>query len=85
MLLAFSIWGQIGVITIASVSGERIGPPAEREYAVEPVGVAIIIPSARYLQRVFSSLYAVKSILLRKAYNGCRNEYHQIKVSLKPH
>src|SRR5438067_11761658 len=38
--------GQIGVITNTPQSGSRIGPPAESEYAVEPVGVAIIKPSA---------------------------------------
>src|SRR6266404_4003724 len=38
--------GQIGVITNAPDSGARIGRPAESEYAVEPVGVATIKPSA---------------------------------------
>src|SRR5439155_9465262 len=38
--------GQIGVITRTPDSGSRIGPPAESEYAVEPVGVATIKPSA---------------------------------------
>ena len=35
--------------TIASISGEIIGPPADIEYAVEPVGVEIMIPSQRAL------------------------------------
>ena len=35
-----------GATTIASVSGHTTGPPAEKEYAVEPVGVDRIIPSA---------------------------------------
>src|SRR5437588_11454566 len=38
--------GQIGLITNNPDSGSRIGPPAESEYAVEPVGVATIKPSA---------------------------------------
>src|SRR5437764_15167945 len=38
--------GQIGVITKTPDSGSRIGPPADSEYAVEPVGVATIKPSA---------------------------------------
>ena len=38
--------GQIGVITKTPDSGAMIGPPAESEYAVEPVGVATIKPSA---------------------------------------
>src|SRR5260370_18050310 len=38
--------GQIGVITKTPDSGSRIGPPAESEYAVDPVGVATIRPSA---------------------------------------
>ena len=41
----------IGVITSASKTGSTIGPPAEAEYAVEPVGVQIITPSDFNLQR----------------------------------
>src|SRR5438270_2671414 len=41
-----STCGQIGVITKTPDSGSMIGPPADREYAVEPVGVATINPSA---------------------------------------
>ena len=37
--------GHIGVRTNALSDGCTIGPPAEREYAVEPVGVDIITPS----------------------------------------
>src|SRR4051794_29858411 len=40
--------GQIGVTQNASTSGETIGPPAETLYAVEPEGVATIIPSPKY-------------------------------------
>ncbi len=39
-------WGQIGVARSASTVGRTIGPPAESEYAVEPVGVATMSPSA---------------------------------------
>ena len=38
--------GQIGVMTTASIVGDKIGPPADKLYAVEPVGVAISTPSA---------------------------------------
>lgn len=38
--------GAIGVRRKASVSGCDIGPPAEREYAVDPVGVDSSSPSA---------------------------------------
>ena len=38
--------GQIGVMTKTPDSGARIGPPADNEYAVDPVGVATIRPSA---------------------------------------
>ena len=41
-----SACGQIGVSTSASVPVSRIGPPAESEYAVDPVGVDTISPSA---------------------------------------
>ena len=37
--------GQIGVKTRALNDGWTIGPPADREYAVEPVGVETISPS----------------------------------------
>lgn len=36
---------QIGVKRIPSIFGSTTGPPAEREYAVEPVGVEMITPS----------------------------------------
>ena len=42
-----SVCGAIGVSTIASTFGCTIGPPAARLYAVDPVGVAMISPSAR--------------------------------------
>lgn len=38
--------GAMGVRRNASVSGCDIGPPAEREYAVDPVGVDSNRPSA---------------------------------------
>lgn len=37
--------GAIGVIKILLTPFCMIGPPAEREYAVEPVGVEMRIPS----------------------------------------
>ena len=43
--LEVSEWGAIGVMTIEKTSGWTIGPPEDKEYAVEPVGVLIIIPS----------------------------------------
>ena len=36
-----------GVRTNTSAAASKIGPPAENEYAVEPVGVARIMPSLR--------------------------------------
>jgi hypothetical protein len=36
----------IGVTTMHGTEGETIGPPALNEYAVEPVGVAEMTPSA---------------------------------------
>src|SRR5690606_10580895 len=46
--LTFRLCGEIGVITKFPDPGEIIGPPQLSEYAVEPVGVAIINPSAQY-------------------------------------
>lgn len=37
--------GQIGAIDIDDTSFWMIGPPADKKYAVEPVGVDTIIPS----------------------------------------
>lgn len=37
--------GQMGVRTSALNEGCTMGPPADREYAVDPVGVETIIPS----------------------------------------
>src|SRR5512145_3111398 len=44
--LLVNVWEQMGVRSILPSVGYTIGPPAEREYAVEPVGVEIISPSA---------------------------------------
>ena len=44
--LAVKVCAQIGTITNASISGLITGPPALKQYAVEPVGVETIIPSA---------------------------------------
>ena len=41
-----TMWAAIGVSTSESTLGLTIGPLAENEYAVEPVGVATITPSA---------------------------------------
>jgi len=39
--------GTDGVMRMDSTDGCTMGPPADMEYAVEPVGVATIKPSAR--------------------------------------
>ena len=44
-------WAQIGTSSIASTSGHTTGPPAENAYAVEPVGVAITMPSQPQVDR----------------------------------
>ena len=38
--------GETGVTIKASTEGTRTGPPAASEYAVEPVGVEMMTPSA---------------------------------------
>ncbi len=38
----------MAVMTIASTPGTTMGPPADIEYAVDPVGVETTIPSAEY-------------------------------------
>ena len=42
-----SVCGEIGDTSSMRTEGSTIGPPAESEYAVEPVGVATMSPSAR--------------------------------------
>ena len=46
-----SVCEQTGVIIILSISGSTTGPPAESEYAVEPVGVETITPAAMYIKK----------------------------------
>ena len=41
--------GAIGVTRNSFAVGSTIGPPQERLYAVEPVGVEIMMPSAVYI------------------------------------
>ena len=43
----FRLWGAMGVIMKLLALGTMIGPPQLREYAVDPVGVEIIKPSAQ--------------------------------------
>ena len=45
-LLLTSVCEQTGVNRISLALGSTIGPPADRLYAVEPVGVDTMIPSA---------------------------------------
>ena len=40
-----SICGHMGLITMALMPGLTIGPPLDKEYAVDPVGEATISPS----------------------------------------
>src|SRR3990167_6932084 len=47
--LRLKVCGNIGTITIASSCGCKIGPPPDKAYAVEPVGVAIMTPSESWL------------------------------------
>ena len=44
-----SMCGETGVTSRARWRGDTIGPRADREYAVEPVGVAMMSPSAAYV------------------------------------
>ena len=45
-LAGASVCAEMAVRRMDSTVGTTTGPPAESEYAVEPVGVAITIPSA---------------------------------------
>lgn len=45
--LTLRLWGDMGVTTKLPLPGIIIGPPQLNEYAVEPVGVAMINPSAQ--------------------------------------
>jgi len=45
--LTFKLWAAIGVMIKFVDCGVTIGPPTLNEYAVDPVGVEIINPSAQ--------------------------------------
>src|SRR3546814_1185654 len=62
------VCGATGTSTIALTRGCRMGPLADSEYAVDPVGVATIRPSARWLrsEEHTSELQA----LMRSSYDG---------------
>ena len=49
------VWAQIAVTRITGFSGCESEPPAARLYAVEPVGVAMQIPSASRVVKCSSS------------------------------
>ena len=42
-----NVWAAVGVIMSEPTLGVTIGPQADNEYAVDPVGVAITNPSDR--------------------------------------
>ena len=44
--LGGDMWAETGVMSRARTLGDTIGPPAENAYAVDPVGVATMRPSA---------------------------------------
>src|SRR5947209_8315093 len=56
--------GEIGLIVRTSLRGTTIGPPLASEYAVDPVGVVTMIPSAEYVTRYSSSTYVSSSMTL---------------------
>ena len=47
----YSVWAHRGASIIAFMWGGIIGPPAERAYAVDPVAVETIAPSAGISQK----------------------------------
>lgn len=55
--------GAMGVIRILLIPFCIIGPPADNEYAVEPVGVEISIPSPA-VSVIFSLLIKISRIIL---------------------
>jgi hypothetical protein len=56
--------GEIGLIVRTSLCGTTMGPPLASEYAVDPVGVVTMIPSAEYVTRYSSSTYVSSSMTL---------------------
>lgn len=57
------LFGAMGVIRILLIPFCMIGPPADNEYAVEPVGVEISIPSPA-VSVIFSLLIKISRIIL---------------------
>src|SRR4051812_25676347 len=64
----FRLWGAIGVIIKFCEPGTAIGPPQLSEYAVEPVGVEIIRPSAQYAFRNSPLIQALIVIMLEESF-----------------
>src|SRR5512140_2511870 len=62
--LAVSVCGQIGLIVMEQFAGVTIGPPFANAYAVEPVGVEMMIPSPVKVAR--NSLFTYVSILITR-------------------
>jgi len=62
-----SMCGQIGVSSTAGSAGCRIGPPAARLYAVEPVGEETIRPSARNVDTNSPSIETCSSMMRESA------------------
>ena len=61
--LIVRLCGDIGAIMMLSSVGERMGPPTLRLYAVDPVAVEMINPSARYVLRKMPSTFTVTVII----------------------
>src|SRR3954451_24896258 len=62
-----SMCGQIGVMQIAGTEGKMMGPPADSEYAVDPVGVEMMRPSALYAHMNCPSTCVSRSIMRASA------------------
>lgn len=61
----FRLCGATGVITKLALFGNKIGPPHESEYPVEPVGLETINPSAQY-EFIKSPLINVWMVIMDK-------------------
>ena len=79
------LWGNIGKIVHTSRLGWIIGPPADKEYAVEPVGVATIKPSdlCSYTTLLFTlSLYRISCAYAPEWIATSFNPYKWLSLNL---
>ncbi len=78
-------WAESGTTAIASTLGQITGPPAEKLYAVDPVGVEITMPSHPKLESGRPSISMTTSIMRsRLAFSTVASFNAQVSYTTTP-